>query len=73
LVQLFVMVMEVLSWMLSRAMAGVYLSGTGYTTIMLLLEVSHLFPDDMLIMCDVDFSQIHNLRHILLHFEAIFA
>lgn len=86
LVALGASVKETLSWFNSswcswRSLVGCYPElclgviylDTGYTTIMLLLEVSHLFPDDTLIMCDVDLDQIHNLRHILLRFEAIFA
>jgi hypothetical protein len=37
---------------------------------MLPLEISHLFSNDSLIMCDADSDQIHNLVHIILCFEA---
>lgn len=36
------------------------------------LEISHLFANDMLIMCDADQYRLHNVGHILLCFEAIF-
>jgi hypothetical protein len=53
-------------------MIGVYLSGfrasiQNNTS----LEISHLFADDMLIMCDADRVQINILGHILISFEAI--
>jgi hypothetical protein len=58
--------MEALSRMLSRAMVGGYLCGFRGG-----IEISHLFADDTLIMCDVDRDQIYNLGHILLCFEVI--
>jgi hypothetical protein len=53
---LFVIVMEALSRMLSRAMVGGYLSGFQVDTQNATpLEISHLlFADDTLIMCDAD-------------------
>jgi hypothetical protein len=70
---LFVIVMEALSRMLSRATSGGYLSGFHVdlhnTTS---LKISHLlFVDDTLIMCDANRDHILYLGHILLCFEAI--
>lgn len=69
---LFVLIMDAFSRMLSRAMEGSFLSGFRVDNLNNSpLEISHLFADDTLIMCDVDVDQIHNLDHILLCFEAI--
>jgi hypothetical protein len=67
---LFVLVIDAISKMLSRAMVGGFVSSFRANSINTSsLEVSHLlFPDDTLIMCD---ANIYNLDHILLCFEAI--
>jgi hypothetical protein len=70
---LFVIVMDALSRMLSRAMVGFFLSRFRVDSLNATpLEISHLlFADDTLIMCNATSDQIHNLGHILLCFEAI--
>lgn len=70
---IFVIVMEALSRILSRATIGGYLSRFWVDLHNANpLEISHLFfADDSLIMCDVDRDQTLNLGHILLCFEAI--
>jgi hypothetical protein len=70
---LFVFVMDAFRRMLSRAMDGGFLSGFRVDNLNNFpLEISHLmFADDILIMCDAEVDQIHNLDHILLCFKAI--
>jgi hypothetical protein len=65
-------VIDALSRMLSRTMVGVYLAGFQVDIRNSApLEISQLFANDTLIMCDADHDQIHNLGYILLCFEAI--
>jgi hypothetical protein len=68
---LFIIVMEALSRMLERAMAGGYISGfsvgdsTGAE-----LSISHsLFADDTLIFCGADSEQAWHLRECLYGFR----
>jgi len=64
-------VIDALSRMLSRTMVGVYLAGFQVDIRNSApLEISQLFANDTLIMCDADHDQIHNLGYILLCFEA---
>jgi hypothetical protein len=65
--------MDAFRRMLSRAMDGGFLSGFRVDNLNNFpLEISHLmFADDILIMCDAEVDQIHNLDHILLCFKAI--
>jgi len=64
-------VIDALSRMLSRTMVGVYLAGFQVDIRNSApLEISQLFANDTLIMCDADRDQIHNLGDILLCFEA---
>jgi len=70
---LFVIVMEVLSRMLSRATIRGYLFGFRVDLQnAAALEISHLlFTEDTIVMCDANRDQILNLGHILVCFEAI--
>lgn len=70
---LFLIVMEVLCRMLSRATIGVIYLDSMSTSIAQPLWRSLIFflADDTLIMCDVDQDRILNLGHIVLCFEAI--
>jgi hypothetical protein len=70
---LFVIIMDPLSRVLSRAMVGGFLSGFWVDILnATLMEISHLlFVDDTLIMCDVVIDQIHYLGLILLVFWVI--
>lgn len=53
-------------------MAGGYLAGFQvHIHNFIPMEISHLFAEDTQIICDADHDQIHNLRHILLCFEAV--
>jgi hypothetical protein len=64
--------MEALSRMLSRATVGGYLSGFQVDLQnAAALEISHLFANNTLIMCDANRDQVLNLGRILVCFEAI--
>ena len=70
---LFIIVMETLSRMLERAVAGGFISGfavgnsTGAE-----LSISHsLFADDTLIFCEADTKQAWHLRGVFIWFQAI--
>uniref|UniRef100_A0A2N9IB59 Uncharacterized protein n=1 Tax=Fagus sylvatica TaxID=28930 RepID=A0A2N9IB59_FAGSY len=70
---LFIMVMEALSRMLERAVAGGYITGfsVGNST-GVELSISHsLFADDTLIFCGADSEQAWYLRGVFIWFQAI--
>uniref|UniRef100_A0A2N9IAI6 Reverse transcriptase domain-containing protein n=1 Tax=Fagus sylvatica TaxID=28930 RepID=A0A2N9IAI6_FAGSY len=70
---LFIIVMEALSRMLSRAVSGGYISGfsVGNST-GVELSISHsLFADDTLIFCGADSEQAWYLRGVFIWFQAI--
>ena len=68
---LFILVMEALGHLLSKAVHGGLLEGFEVGSGPAALLVSHLFyADDALIFCDVDVDQIGHLRCVLMCFEA---
>ncbi|XP_028084329.1 uncharacterized protein LOC114285481 [Camellia sinensis] len=69
---LFILVMETLGHLLSRAVQGGLLYGFEVGVAPVVLTVSYLFyADDALIFCDADITQIGHLRCVLLCFEAV--
>jgi hypothetical protein len=71
---LFIIMMEALSRMSERAVAGGYISGfsVGNST-GVELSISHsLFADDTLIFCGVDLEQAWYLRGVFIWFQAIY-
>lgn len=69
---LFILVMEALGWLLSRAVQGGLLQGFDVGVAPAVLTISHLFyADDALISCGADDAQLGHLRCVLLCFEAV--
>ena len=70
---LFVLVMEALSILIDRVVAGGYLEGFSVANPnMSDLKVSNLlFADDTLIFCGSDWDQLYNLKGVLMYFEAV--
>lgn len=69
---LFILVMEALGQLLSRAVHGGLLQGFKVDSRPTSLVVSHLFyAHDALVFCDADVGQIGHLRCVLLCFEAV--
>ncbi len=70
---LFVLVMEALSGLIDRAIAGGFFEGFSVTNLHnTALKVSHLvFTDDTLIICSADRDQLLHLKGVLLCIEAV--
>jgi hypothetical protein len=67
---LFIIVMDTLSRMLSRASEGDFISGFNVGRISH-ISICHLFADDTLILCGADSDQLRHLKSVFVLFRAV--